>query len=214
MTPDRNSNEFAAAAEDMAARQNLLVVRLLTALLRQKGALLLWAVCGGIVVVALSFLTKPYFTASTRVLPPQTRASSGIGLMGQISLGGDGGGLASLGSALQTKAQGDSFSVLLTAWPVQDEVIQDLNLQNVYRTRTLEDTRKALSDRTSTDNAKGFVTLSVTDTDPKRAAAIANDYMHAVRDSMRDMALTDASERRRFYENQLLKAKDDLARPK
>ena len=202
---------FSVAAEAEAVRQNQIVVRLLTDLLRNKRGMLAWGLVGALLAVLASLPLKPYYTASTRLLPPQLHPASAVSMLGQLSLGGDAGGLAGLGSALQAKAQGDTFAVLLTAWPVQNEVIKAFHLQSVYHTQSLETARQVLNAHTATDNAKGFVTVSVTDTDPHRAAAIANGYIEAVRDSMRGMALTEASQRRIFYEAQLGKAKDDLA---
>ena len=204
--------EFSVAAEAVAHQQNLLAVRLLTSVLRSKSSMLLWGLIGAVLAGLASLPLKPYYTATTRLLPPQLRPASAVSMLGQLSLGGgDAGGLASLGSALQAKAQGDSFVVLLTAWPVQNEIVNSFHLKSVYHARTDETARKLLDAHTTTDSAKGFVSVSVTDSDPNRAANMANGYIQAVRVSMRDMALTEASQRRIFYEAQLGKAKDDLA---
>lgn len=204
-------SDFAAAADAVAVRQNLQATRLLTTLLQSKRSLVLYALAGGILLFCYALTLKNQYTASTRVLPPQMRAPTAISMLGGLTGGGDVGGLASLGSALQTKSQGDSFMVLLTAWPVLDAVVHDANLQAVYRAKTVAAARVDLNAHTALSAEKGFVTISVTDTDPNRAATIANDYIERVRDSMRGMALTEASQRRMFYEVQLAKAKDDLS---
>ncbi len=208
---EQMQSEFAAAADAVAVKQNVQVMRLVTALLQSKRSLLLLSLGFAVLAYCLSLPIKNHYTAITRVLPPQLHASTAVSMLGGLSMGGDAGGLASLGSAFQTKSQGDSFMVLLTAWPVLNAVVQDQHLQQIYHAKTMSAARIALSGSTALASEKGFVTISVTDVDPNRAAAIANAYIEKVRDSMRGMALTDASQRRIFYEAQLTKAKDDLA---
>jgi uncharacterized protein involved in exopolysaccharide biosynthesis len=56
-----------------------------------------------------------------------------------------------------------------------------------------------------------LITIDVDDHDPKRAADIANGYLDALREQNGQLALTEASQRRLFFEQQLEKAKNALA---
>jgi uncharacterized protein involved in exopolysaccharide biosynthesis len=56
-----------------------------------------------------------------------------------------------------------------------------------------------------------LITITVDDKDPKRAAEIANVYVSELFRLMKTLAVTDASQRRLFYERQLAATKDNLA---
>jgi uncharacterized protein involved in exopolysaccharide biosynthesis len=57
----------------------------------------------------------------------------------------------------------------------------------------------------------GLITISVIDHDPKEAAAIANGYIDEYRKFSANLAITEASQRRLFFQQQLLEAKENLA---
>jgi uncharacterized protein involved in exopolysaccharide biosynthesis len=82
----------------------------------------------------------------------------------------------------------------------------------VYRDKRLSDARKDLQDATDIQNGKeGFITVAVEDKDRKRAADLANAYVEELRNLTSNLAITEAGQRRLFFEQQLGKAKDDLA---
>jgi uncharacterized protein involved in exopolysaccharide biosynthesis len=56
-----------------------------------------------------------------------------------------------------------------------------------------------------------LIHISVEDKDPKRAAAIANAYVEEYRDLSEHLAIGEAAQRRLFFEQQLVQAKDNLA---
>jgi uncharacterized protein involved in exopolysaccharide biosynthesis len=58
----------------------------------------------------------------------------------------------------------------------------------------------------------GLITISVDDEDPKRAAAIANAYVEELDRLSQSLAVTEAAQRRLFFERQLKQAKDDLSK--
>jgi tyrosine-protein kinase Etk/Wzc len=76
----------------------------------------------------------------------------------------------------------------------------------------LTDARKLLSSRTSFNSAKySLVQISVEDNDAKRAAALANAYIDQLQEQNRRLAVTEASQRRLFFERQLEAEKNNLA---
>jgi capsule polysaccharide export protein KpsE/RkpR len=71
--------------------------------------------------------------------------------------------------------------------------------------------RKKLAGFTEIVSAtSGFITISVTDKDRKRSAEIANAYTTGLRILTKTLAVTEASQRRLFYEDQLKQAKEAL----
>jgi uncharacterized protein involved in exopolysaccharide biosynthesis len=82
----------------------------------------------------------------------------------------------------------------------------------LYDTETLVETRLALGEVTFITQGKdGIITIEVDDKDPKRAAEIANSYVKELEVLNDALALTEASQRRLFFEKQLRQAKENLA---
>ena len=57
----------------------------------------------------------------------------------------------------------------------------------------------------------GLIRISVTDRNPQRAAEMANGYVEEFKRLSAHLAVTEASQRRLFFEQQLAQAKDNLA---
>jgi uncharacterized protein involved in exopolysaccharide biosynthesis len=57
----------------------------------------------------------------------------------------------------------------------------------------------------------GLIRISVQDRDPRRAADLANGYVDQFRLQSQHLAITEASQRRLFFEQQLEQAKENLA---
>lgn len=159
----------------------------------------------------LSWLVRPSYTASVVVLPPQQDHTLAASMMSQLSNLGVLGGLA--GSGLGMKNQVDLYAALFKTETVQDGLIQQFNLQHVYRQKYLSRTRKELVKHSTikTDIKSNLITITFTDHDAKRAAAIANAYVDQYRNLSQHLAISEASQRRVFFERQMAQAKNDLA---
>jgi tyrosine-protein kinase Etk/Wzc len=207
-------SQTALIEESIAVKQNLALVKLLTAIMNGKRAILLagliLALCAGLFEW---WCQRDRFTASTEIVPPQTvRAGAANSLLSQLGTGSEIASLGGFSSALQAKTQTDTFVVILGAWPIRDALVKRFNLMSVYHDSTPELARSHLDLQTSIKGSKeGFITISVTDFDRKRSADIANAYVDELRNFMRKLALTESSQRRLFYEVQLTKTKEDLA---
>jgi tyrosine-protein kinase Etk/Wzc len=100
---------------------------------------------------------------------------------------------------------------MLNSRPVADAMIKKFDLETVYRDKDMTAARKDLADYTQVVSEKsGFISVSVTDRDKKRAASMANEYTVQLRSLTQNIAVTEASQRRLFYERQLKEAKDEL----
>jgi len=161
------------------------------------------------VVTAIVTLFMPnVYTATARIMPPQQSASTAAAMLNQ--LGGALGGLS--GGALGIKNPNDLYVGMLESRTVADRLIERFKLKDLFDKDTLVDTRTALAKVTSVSAGKdGLITIEVDDKDPKRAAAISNAYVEEL-DRLNDsLAVTEASQRRLFFEKQLRQSKDDLA---
>lgn len=156
-------------------------------------------------------LLPNHYTATTVILPPQQGGSAGAAMIAQL---GSMGAMASAAGGLGIKNPNDLQVSLLKSSSVENAMISRFHLQALYGQRYLSATRKAWERRTMVDNGlkDGLLRLSVTDHDPRRAAELANGWVDEYRRFMATLAITEASQRRLFFEQQLSGAREALAR--
>lgn len=162
------------------------------------------------VIVSLALPVR--YTAVTKLMPPQQTQSSAALMMNQLMNSGGAGSLAAIaGGGLGLKSPNDIYVGMLNSRPVADAIVQKFSLKDVYRDKDMTAARKDLAEYTQIVSEKsGFISVSVTDREKKRAAAIANEYTYQLRQLTQSIAVTEASQRRLFYETQLKDAKDSL----
>jgi len=144
-------------------------------------------------------------------LPPQQSASAASALLNQ--LGGALGGLlgAAGGASVGIRNPNDLYVGMLKSRTVADNLISRFELSKVYDEDRLSDARKRLEKETTIVAGKdGIITIEVDDKDPKRAAELANAYVDELMKLTKVLAVTEASQRRLFFERQLDQAKDNL----
>ena len=206
--------DFVPAKYDTRARQRRLVILdVFWSILSQWRRVLLATAVGVVIGLALALLLPTEYSAVARVLPrpPEQSASNLLadGPAGAL-LGLSGGG--GFSSALGLKNPADLYIGLLKSRIVADKLIAAFQLQSVYRQRYVSQTRKKLASRSVFEVEKeGLITISVTDRDPARAAAMANAYVTALHGENSLLATSQARQRRLFFEEQLNEEKQALA---
>lgn len=143
------------------------------------------------------------YRAVTVVLPPQeTQSSLASFMMGQL------GPLA----ALAPKNVSFVYVDILRSRTVADNLIRRFELQSVYKAKYMVDAREDLADATDVSaDADGLVYIAVEDKDRKRATALANGYVEELTRVRQELAAGEAGQRRRFFEEQLRQAKEELS---
>lgn len=163
-----------------------------------------------LLVSAIAILLPSLYKASLVILPPQSNSTSATMLaqMGNI------GALASMGGGLSIKNPNDMQVALLKSRTVEDAMVARFHLQAEYRKRYVSSARKRWESMTAIDNGlkDGLIHLSVTDRDPRRAAELATGWVEEYRRLTASLAVTEASQRRLFFEQELIGARGELAR--
>ena len=162
----------------------------------------------------VAFILKPTYTATALILPPQQEQSSTSSLLGSLMLLGGSGGAGGL-----LKSPGEMYVGILKSNAIADELIKKFNLEKIYKTKTLDDTRIELEKHAEFESKKdGLIHISVKDHSPKRASDLANGFIDALYRMNSTLALTDAAQRRLFFQKEvdeerqaLNKAEDALA---
>lgn len=164
-----------------------------------------------LVGVVVAFALPVRYTATTKIMPPQQSQSTAAMLMSQLT-GAGGSALAAMaGGSLGLKSPNDIYVGMLTSRPIADAIIRQFDLMKVYDAKDMTGARKKLAGFTDVTSEKnGFIAISVTDKDKKRVAQMAEAYTAQLRILTRTLAVTEASQRRLFYEEQIKRTKEDL----
>ncbi len=168
------------------------------------------AVLAGAVAFGIATLIPPTFTAKTVILPPQQQQSSASAALASLGAlaglaGGGGGGL---------KNPTDQYVALLQSNRVSDQIIKQHDLAKVYETELQTDTRKQLAEnvRIYAGKKDGLISIEVDDESPERSADIANSYVKVFQDLNASLAISEAQQRRAFFEQQLEYSKERLTK--
>src|SRR5947209_7700735 len=156
---------------------------------------------------AVAFLLPVYYKANVKLLPPQQTQSIASAMLGQL-----GPLIAASGKDLGLRNSNDVYVSMLRSRTLTDKVIDQFSLMSVYHEKLREETRKRLDDLTDIIVGKdGVISISVEDRDRKRSAEIANAYVNELEKLSRSLAITAASRRRLFFENEVKITSDELA---
>ncbi len=162
----------------------------------------------GLIALGITFVIPPTFTASTTFLPPQQQQSASASLLASL---GSLGGLA--GAATGLKNPNDQFIAFLKSRRIEDKLVERFKLIERYKVELLTDARLALEGRTRISSGKdNLITIEVDDRDPVFAAELANAQVEELSTLIQRLALTEAQQRRAFFESQLLGTKEKLTK--
>jgi uncharacterized protein involved in exopolysaccharide biosynthesis len=182
-------------------------------LAHHKRFILRFTLGAAVLVAIVSLLIPNWYTATTVVLPPSQSSSMSSALLSQLSGGAGAGALASLaGGSLGIKNTGDMYVSFFRSRTVEDAVVQRFGLTTRYRAKKMSDARKDLEKHSTVllGTKDGLIRVTVEDRDPKLAAEIANGYVDEFKKLSATLAVTEASQRRLFFQQQLLEARGNL----
>jgi tyrosine-protein kinase Etk/Wzc len=175
------------------------------ALARHRYFLVGFPLVGGVIAAIVSLLMTEIFTGVTKILPPQQPQSSASALLGQL------GGLA--GSTVGARTPIDLYIGMLRSRTVAEGLIKRFDLQAHYKTNLVSDAHAVLAGASRIAAGKdGIISIEVDDKDRKIAADIANGYVSELVRMTGALAVTEAGQRRVFFERQLEQARQNLRR--
>jgi uncharacterized protein involved in exopolysaccharide biosynthesis len=167
-----------------------------------------------LVNLAIAFAIPKRYQSTARIMPPDNTSSSATML---AALSGRGvGGLDGLGalaaSFLGMRGNSALFVDLLRSGTVTGDLIDRFDLQKAYGKRYRVDTAKYLARHTaiSDDKKSGVITLTVTDTDPRRARDLAQAYLDELNLLVNRTSTSSAHRERVFIEHRLDAVRGDL----
>ena len=162
----------------------------------------------------IAFTIPKRYESTARIMPPEN-SNSGTAMLAALA-GRSLGGLDGLGSLAASflGAHGTSalFVDLLRSGTVSGDLIDRFDLQKAYHKRYRVDTAKYLARHTSIadDKKSGVITVTVTDTDPRRARDLAQGYLDELNMLVNRTSTSSAHRERIFIERRLDAVKSDL----
>lgn len=160
-----------------------------------------------ILSVLLALSKDPIFTARTTLLPPvsQQQGTSAAALAALGNLGGLAGGL-------NPKSPDELYVSLLRSDSVQRALVTRFDLFKRYKVETYEAFRKTIPSyvRVTSDKKSGVITVEVDDKEPKFAADLANAHVTEITKVLGRLAVSEAQQRRVFFDQQLKETKENL----
>lgn len=167
-------------------------------------------VVGVVMATLVAFLIPKQFESTAQLMPPDSQSSNSLALLAGMSSPGGLGMLA--GDLLGIKSTGALFVGVLRSRTVEDRIIDRFDLKKVYGMSLQERARDKLAERTaiSEDRTSGIITVTVTDRDPKRAAAIASAYVEELNTLITQLSTSSARRERTFLEDRLDAVKQEL----
>lgn len=189
----------------------LSLLDLLIILSERKRIILRITAAFALIAIVGSLLLPNQYTATILLLPPQQNSSLGGALTSQLSALSGLAGLAGGGGLL--KNPNDMYVSMLKSRTVEDGIVQQFGLMQEYKVKYPSEARKAFEHHALVDGSgkDSLIHISFEDKDPKRAAEIANAYVEQYRKLSEHLAITEAAQRRLFFEQQLEGAKNNLA---
>lgn len=200
-------NDVNREAVEADGEEGIDLLDLALPLVQNLKLLILGPLLAGLLALGAAFLLPKTYTAKTSFLPPQQQQSAGGAALAQLgALAGLAGGIGS------PKTPADQYVALMQSETVVDRLVDRFDLMRVYEADYRFEARKALATkvRISIGKKDGLITVEADDEEPQRAADLANAHLDELKRLAASLALTEAQQRRVFFEDQLKQTRDRL----
>jgi tyrosine-protein kinase Etk/Wzc len=199
MSDLQNNNVSVAEEEDVS------LLDILTVIGEQKSLILGLTLAASLLAVVVTLVMTPVFTARTLVMPPQQKQSSAASSLASL------GALA--GVATSIKSPDDMYVSFMTSEVFQRKIIERFKLMERYHCAFVVDCRQSLNQhaRIVSDKKSTLMAIEVDDPDPNFAASMANAFVEELDTMIGRLAVTEAQQRRVYFESQIKKTENELA---
>ena len=185
--------------------QDINLLDLLIALGQEKWTLIVVTVLAALTGIIVSLVTPATYVSRASIMPSQQSNGGGLTSLGSLA------GIVGLGAlsnlAAGVKSSDEMFIALMRSQSVQTALIEQLRLKERYGARNTEEARQALSLNVSisSDKKSGMILIDAQDKDPQFAAQLANSQIKELNAILSRLAVTEAQQRRTYYEQQIIK---------
>lgn len=201
------SVEHAPTASPPPFEQGISLHEAIGLVVRHIRLLVLLPLAAAIVAFGLSYLIPPKFTSVVVVMPPQPQQSAAAAALQSL------GAMAGMGTGAALKNPAEQYVALVGSATLSDRIIKQFGLMEVYGVSNKQDARALLGERVRVALGKrdGLLSIEVDDLSPERAANMANAYVEHLRRLANELSMTEAQQRRTFFERQMAQTNQRLA---
>lgn len=210
--PEQLTKNLAGVPSDRGSTEDaeISLLDILITLAERKRLILAATTAVVCIPIVVSLLSPLRYTATCTILPPQQNSSPSATRGAQL---GNLGGMSALaGNALEIQNPNEMFVDLMRSCTVADSIVQRFELMGKHYTTYMSDAWKRLEKNAAIDGdgKDGLIRISIEDREPKRTAELANGHVNHFRKLSEHLAVTEASQRRLFFEQQIEQAKDNM----
>jgi tyrosine-protein kinase Etk/Wzc len=182
---------------------------LLIALGQEKWTLIVVTFLAALTGVVVSLNTPASYVSRTSIMPSQQSGGGGGGLGALAGLSGLG-GLSGITNSI--KSSDEMYIALMRSYSVQSALIEQFKLKERHGARNIEEARQALSSNVAilADKKSGLLLVEAQDKDPEFAAQLANAQVKELNVILSRLAVTEAQQRRAYYEQQIIKTQTKI----
>ena len=179
---------------------------LLIALGQEKWTLIVVTFLAALTGIVVSLITPATYVSTASIMPSQKASGGGGGLEALTGLSG----LSGIASSI--KSSDEMFIALMRSYSVQSSLIEQFKLKERYGARNIEEARQALSNNVAIfgDKKSGMLLVNAQDKDPEFAAQLANAQVKELNFILARLAVTEAQQRRAYYEQQVTKTQTKI----
>lgn len=195
--------------QESARAQRIARLRMLW---ERRGFLFRATLIGMVAAAVIAFLIPKRYDSTARLMPPDDQ-SGGMALVAAMANRAGSGGLGALaGNLLGIRTTGDLFIGILKSRTMQDRLVDQFHLKEIYGASRSDQARRKLEENTaiSSDRLSGIITLTVSDRDPKRAAQMASAYVDGLNSMVANLSTSSAHRERVFLEGRLTDVRQNL----
>ncbi len=179
--------------------------------LRKRGKMILGIFLLSIVTAGFitHFVMPKIYESTATVLPVKESGGGGAGIAAALAASGAGPFLAGLLPSGGTSR--DSFVAILKSRTMAQEIVDRFRLKEHYDVQYMDLAIQRLQGATNISvSREGVISVKVEDTDPKRAADMANAYLTILDRMFAKLGTTEASRQRAFIADRLEKTEKAL----
>ena len=199
--PSANSSPEIPSGE---AESEINLLDVLIAIGQEKLIVIFVTVLAAIAGIVISLITPPTYMARTSIMASQQGGSSALAGLSGLA------GLANMSGAV--KSSDNMYIAFMRSQSVQLALIDKLKLKERYKSKNLEEARMSLTNNVSiaADKSSGILVIEAHDGDAEFAAKLANQQVHELNVILSRLAISEAQQRRLYYEQQITKTQQNL----
>ncbi len=188
------------------------LLEMLIALGQEKWTLIVVTVLAALTGIVMSLITPATYVSRTSIMPSQQSGGGAGGLASLGSLAGIAGLSALSNMAGGIKSSDEMFIALMRSQSVQSALIEQFKLKERYGAKNTEEARQALNLNVAilADKKSGMLFVDAQDKDPEFAAQLANAQVKELNVILSRLSVTEAQQRRAYYELQIMKTQTKI----